>query len=90
MSGLMVAIFVPAVLFMIFVAPIWIIMHYRSLNRSSSSLREEDREGLEDMLASQDKLIGRIQTLEAILDADHPRWRQQSEIHEVKRGASHG
>lgn len=69
--------FVPMILFMILVAPIWIIMHYRSLNRSSRSLSNEDRESLDHMLASADKLNERIASLESILDADHPSWREQ-------------
>ena len=36
--------FVPMVLFMVVVAPIWIVMHYRSLNKSSRSLSEDDRQ----------------------------------------------
>ena len=69
--------FVPTVLFMVIVAPIWIVMHYRSLNRSSRSLSEEDRESIEHMLETVDKLTERIGTLESILDADHPDWRQK-------------
>ena len=69
--------FVPMVLFMVFVAPIWIVMHYRSLNRSSRSLSNEDRESLDDMLATVDKMSDRIASLESILEADHPNWRQQ-------------
>jgi phage shock protein B len=86
MSGFAVAIFVPAVLFMIFVAPIWVIMHYRSLNRSSSVLNEDDRSVLEDMLATQDKLAERIVSLEAILDVDHPNWRQHGRVRGVNNG----
>ncbi len=69
--------FVPMVLFMVFVAPIWIVMHYRSLNRSSRSLSNEDRESLDEMLATVDKMSDRIASLESILEADHPNWRQQ-------------
>ena len=69
-------IFVPMVLFMIIVAPIWIVMHYRSLNRSSRSLSEDDRQSRDEMLATVDKLVDRIGSLESILDADHPHWRQ--------------
>ena len=69
--------FVPTVLFMVIVAPIWIVMHYRSLNRSSRSLSEEDRESIEHMLETVDQLTERIGTLESILDADHPDWRQK-------------
>ncbi|GHD28685.1 envelope stress response membrane protein PspB [Parahalioglobus pacificus] len=68
--------FVPTILFMVIVAPIWIVMHYRSLNRSSRSLKEEDRESIEHMLETVDKLTDRIGTLESILDADHPDWRK--------------
>ncbi|MHA7817149.1 MAG: envelope stress response membrane protein PspB [Pseudohaliea sp.] len=70
--------FVPTVLFMVVVAPIWIVMHYRSVNRSSRSLNEEDRRRIEDMLVTVDRLTERIGTLESILDDEHPDWRQQA------------
>ena len=67
--------FVPMVLFMVIVAPTWIVMHYRSVNSSSRQLTDEDREALEDMLVAVDQLSGRLESLESILDADHPSWR---------------
>ena len=69
--------FVPMVLFMVIVAPIWIVMHYRSVSRSSRSLSDDDRESIDTMLVTVDKLNERIVSLEAILDADHPDWKQQ-------------
>lgn len=69
--------FVPTILFLLVVAPMWITMHYRSLNRSSRSLNQEDRESVEQLLETVDKLTERIDSLESILDADHPQWRQQ-------------
>jgi phage shock protein B len=68
---------VPTVLFLVIVAPLWITMHYRSVNRSTRSLNQEDRESIEQMLETVDKLTDRIGALESILDADHPQWRQQ-------------
>jgi phage shock protein B len=67
--------FVPTILFLTVVMPIWLTMHYRSVNRSSRSLKEEDRETVEHMLETVDLLTDRIQALESILDADHPDWR---------------
>lgn len=69
--------FVPTILFLTVVAPIWITMHYRSVNRSSRSLNAEDRASIEQMLETVDRLTDRIGTLESILDDDHPGWRQQ-------------
>ena len=69
--------FVPMVLFMVIVAPTWIVMHYRSVNRSSSQLSEDDRQALEEMLVAVDQMADRIESLEAILEADHPNWRQE-------------
>lgn len=69
--------FVPTILFMVIVAPIWITLHYRSVNRSSRSLNEDDRESIEHMLVTVDKLSERIVALESILDGEHPDWRQQ-------------
>ena len=69
--------FVPTILFLTVVAPIWITMHYRSVRHSSRSLNVEDRQSIEQVLETVDKLTDRIGTLEAILDDDHPDWRQQ-------------
>jgi phage shock protein B len=74
--------FVPTILFLVIVAPMWITMHYRSVNRSSRSLNREDRESIEHMLETVDQLTERIGTLETILDDDHPDWRQQVNRHE--------
>ncbi|MFT6276573.1 MAG: phage shock protein B [Halioglobus sp.] len=67
--------FVPTILFMVVVAPIWISMHYRSVNKSSRGLNEEDRESVESILETVDKLTERIATLETLLDEDHLDWR---------------
>jgi phage shock protein B len=67
----------PTILFITVVMPIWLTMHYRSVNRSSRSLNTEDREIVEHMLETVDKLAERIQALESILDADHGKWRSQ-------------
>lgn len=71
--------FVPTILFLTVVAPIWITMHYRSVNRSSRSLNQEDRDSIEHMLETVDRLTERIGTLEDILDDDHPDWRARTQ-----------
>ena len=69
--------FVPTILFLTVVMPIWLTMHYRSVNRSSRQLSQDDREVIEQMLETVDQLGERIRSLESILDADHPDWRRQ-------------
>ncbi|KPD23820.1 MULTISPECIES: envelope stress response membrane protein PspB [Idiomarina] len=67
----------PLILFVLVVAPIWIILHYRSKRQMNQGLNEEERESLA-LLADQAKRIReRVQTLERILDADSPGWRDR-------------
>lgn len=68
----------PAVLFLIFVAPLWIIMHYRSKGRSQGMLTEDERAELERLASSAEDMRERIETLESILDAETPDWRRRS------------
>ena len=75
--NLLEMLFVPMVLFMVIVATTWVVMHYRSVNRSSSQLSEDDRQAMEEMLLAVDQMANRIESLESILDADHPNWRQE-------------
>jgi phage shock protein B len=69
--------FVPTILFLVIVAPMWLTMHYRSVNRASRGLTREDRDTVEHMLVTVDKMADRIEALESILDADHKEWRGQ-------------
>jgi phage shock protein B len=82
--------FVPTILFMVIVAPIWIGMHYRSVNRSTRSLNAEDRENVERILETVDRLTERIATLESLLDADHRGWREADSRDDREEEKYHG
>ena len=77
MDGIVVALFVPAVVFLAVVAPIWIFMHYRSKQQVQGALSEEERLELEALSAEAGRMAERIETLEAILDAQTPEWRDR-------------
>jgi|TARA_R110002126_G_scaffold10245_91_gene46852 phage shock protein B len=70
-------IFVPLILFMIFVAPLWVIMHYRSKGKMQQGLTDVELQQLNNLAARAEKMAERIHTLEAILDAESPKWRSQ-------------
>ncbi|MDX1676617.1 envelope stress response membrane protein PspB [Arsukibacterium sp.] len=70
-------IFVPLILFMIFVAPLWVIMHYRSKSKMQQGLTDVELQQLNNLAARAEKMAERIHTLEAILDAESPQWRNQ-------------
>ncbi|MBJ38683.1 MAG: envelope stress response membrane protein PspB [Gammaproteobacteria bacterium] len=72
-----VALFVPVVIFMVVVAPIWIIFHYKSKGRVSHGLNAADRAELDEMVVVANKMAARIETLEAILDVESPGWREK-------------
>ncbi len=67
---------VPMIMFMIFVAPIWVIMHYRSKRKMSEGLSDTELNQLNDLSNRAEKMADRIKTLEAILDAESPNWRR--------------
>lgn len=68
----------PIIIFMVIVAPIWLILHYRSKRQISQGLSAEEYQQLSQLSESADKMSQRIQTLEAILDAETPDWRSKS------------
>ena len=77
MDGIVVAFFVPVVVFMVVEAPIWIFFHYRSKARGVDGLSAGERGELEDMIDVANKMAARIETLEAILDVETPGWREK-------------
>lgn len=66
----------PIILFMIIVAPIWIIMHYRSKNTKQSGISESEHQRLQELTGIADSMMERIETLESILDTEAPNWRK--------------
>ncbi len=67
----------PVIIFMVIVAPIWLILHYRSKGQVSQGLSEEEYIQLSDLSEMADKMADRIKTLEAILDVETPDWRSK-------------
>ncbi len=65
---------VPSILFLVIVAPLWLIMHYRYKSRMAQGISEQDLHNIEDMLEKVDKLSTRIEALESILDQRHEDW----------------
>ncbi|MDT8438822.1 MAG: envelope stress response membrane protein PspB [Wenzhouxiangellaceae bacterium] len=70
--------FIPLVVFLVIVAPIWLILHYATRNSASKRLSSKDETLLEDLHDSARKLEERLANLERILDADTPEWRAKS------------
>jgi len=66
------------VLFTLFVAPIWLILHYRSKKLVSQGLSNNEMQLLQELAQKEELMSERIKTLEAILDAESPSWRERA------------
>ena len=71
--------FVPLVLFLSVVAPLWLLLHYVTRWRSTKTLSAEDEKMLADLWQSAKTMESRIGALETILDAEAPGWRGRHE-----------
>lgn len=70
--------FVLAIIFLVIVAPIWLILHYATRNSASRKLSSRDESMLEELHDNARRMEDRIHNLERILDADSPSWRNHS------------
>ncbi|MGQ8367411.1 envelope stress response membrane protein PspB [Glaciecola sp. 1036] len=69
---------VPFIIFMVFVAPLWLFFHYRSKKVVSQGLSERERHVLQELVEREQHMSDRIKTLEAILDSESPSWRERA------------
>ncbi len=83
--SLMMFFFVPAVVFLALVAPVWLLLHYWTKNRLNKGLSDEECQALDQALQQVEKLEQRIQTLETILDVQQPNWRHFDEDYQQRR-----
>tara|TARA_B100000676_G_scaffold133203_1_gene132223 strand:+ start:287 stop:532 length:246 start_codon:yes stop_codon:yes gene_type:complete len=77
MDGIVVAFFVPVVVFLVVVAPIWIVFHYKSKQKMVDGLTTKERAELDEMVDVANKMAARIEILESILDVESPGWREK-------------
>lgn len=74
MSALFLAI--PLTLFVLFVLPVWLWLHYNNRSRRGE-LSQNEQQRLMQLNDEARQMRERIQALEAILDAEHPNWRDR-------------
>ena len=75
--GVLDFIFVPLIIFLAVVAPIWIIAHYVTRWRQTKTLSGEDEKMLTEMWESAARMDSRLNALERILDSETPDWRKK-------------
>ena len=68
---------VPLILFVVVVAPIWIIAHYTTRWRMAKSLTPEDEKQFAELWQIAERMEERMGNLERILDADGPPGEKQ-------------
>ncbi|MGL4827328.1 MAG: envelope stress response membrane protein PspB [Vibrionaceae bacterium] len=74
MSGLFLF---PLSLFLLFVAPLWLWLHYRNRRLTGSHLNAEQLNELRQLSQQIEQLQQRVNTLERILDASTSQWRER-------------
>ncbi|WAJ69635.1 envelope stress response membrane protein PspB [Catenovulum adriaticum] len=79
MTAIVALIITPLILFTLFVAPIWLFLSYRSKREVKQGLTEEEKYQMRQLAQQAEKLAERIKSLEKILDAESPSWRDRHE-----------
>jgi len=77
MTSALGVLFVPAVLFMVIVAPLWLIFHYVTVWKTQRNAGRADQGALNSMWDTARRLETRVAALEKLLDAEAPGWRSK-------------
>jgi phage shock protein B len=77
MTNVLGILFVPAVLFIVIVAPLWLIFHYVTLWKTQRNAGRTDAGALNGMSETARRLEDRVAALEKLLDAEAPGWRSK-------------
>ena len=68
-----------AVLFLVIVAPIWIVAHYATRWRATRVMSREQERVLADLWELAQGMERRVENLESILDIEAPGWRGRAQ-----------
>ncbi|WP_143870162.1 envelope stress response membrane protein PspB [Catenovulum sediminis] len=77
MTAIIALLVAPVILFIVFVAPIWLILNYRSKRQVNQGLTHEEREQMQQLALRAEKMSERVTVLEKLLDLESPNWREK-------------
>lgn len=77
-------IFIPIVVAIIFIGLPWIVFHYITKWKTAATLTGSDEKLLDDLHDAARRLDDRLQTIERIMTAENPNWRQGA-LHDSSR-----
>jgi phage shock protein B len=70
--------FVLGIIFLVCVAPIWIVAHYITRWRAARRLSSEDENSMSELWQKARQIEVQIENLERVLDAEAPSWRRRA------------
>lgn len=75
MTVVMGLLLIPLTMFIIFVVPVWVWMHYRSRQSQNVQFSEPELRRIAQLTHETKRMRERIKALEDILNEQHPNWR---------------
>ncbi len=77
MTAIIAIAIAPIIIFLVFVAPVWLFLYYGTRRREANMLSGDHQNILNEMMSALERMESRLGTLEKILDAEDPRWREK-------------
>ena len=75
-TAVIILLIVPVIIFMLIVAPVWLVLHYRSKHKLNQGLSENEALQFRALVDKADTLKQRVHALERILEQEHPDWKK--------------
>lgn len=69
----------------LFVAMPWLFLHYSSKFRAAKGISQQDEQLLDDLYSAARRLDARMESIERIIAADNPTWKESALPHQRTR-----
>ena len=69
----------------LFVGMPWLFLHYSSKFRAAKGISQQDEQLLDDLYSTARRLDSRLESIERIIAADNPQWKESALPHQRTR-----
>ena len=70
---------------MLFIGMPWLFLHYSSKFRAAKGISQQDEQLLDDLYSTARRLDSRLESIERIIAADNPQWKESALPHRRTR-----